>query len=379
MWSGRGGETNFFYQFTTEQRNGYAQPDPFLWNLMQARNDPRRAVYYDGAVDPDAGTQVDFGTVDDPTYPQQIFSADENTLIWAEAAYRTGNQLEALAQLNRYAPPRYRERGEVCAALLRNLLRNTRAVRHTQAWTEYRESVPDLTPTFRRKIPGRLFYDAWNGRPPELPSAQTSRLQRSDPANATDYFGTYAWGSSIGRRCRPSHSANRVRAILLDLFPAGGIKMKTFCQRAFLCGCYSYRTPVSDVALMAPACGAYGGGLAAERIGGAARDDAGRRPHRSPSRRSSSPCCSHASERVEETCTARLHVPLSSGSRFQWKVFRANTVLFSPGSSRGPLVKTVSMMECIRSPERRGRSVRTIADCGVSANPQPYVFPTRDA
>ena len=39
VWSGRGGETNFFYQFVVEQRNGYAQPNAFLWNLMQVRSE----------------------------------------------------------------------------------------------------------------------------------------------------------------------------------------------------------------------------------------------------------------------------------------------------------------------------------------------------
>ena len=36
VWSGRGGETNFFYQFTQEQRNGYAQPDAFLGILVRS-------------------------------------------------------------------------------------------------------------------------------------------------------------------------------------------------------------------------------------------------------------------------------------------------------------------------------------------------------
>ena len=201
VWSGRGGETNFFYQFTQEQRNGYAQPDAFLWNLMQARNDPRRSVYYDGAIDPDVGTQVEFGEVDDPTFSQQIFSADENTLIWAEAAYRSGNQVEALAQLNRYRAANGIPSGaQVGPALLREILteKYIELFVHAQAWTDYRRTCfPNLTPTVAGlKIPGRLFYDALERQTnPSIPSAQDQPTRNeADPANATDDFGNVCLG-----------------------------------------------------------------------------------------------------------------------------------------------------------------------------------------
>ena len=201
VWSGRGGETNFFYQFTQEQRNGYAQPDAFLWNLMETRNDPRRPVYFDGAVDPDVGTQVEFGEVDEPTYEQQIFSADENTLIWAEAAYRTGNQVEALAQLNRYRAANGIAAGaQVGPALLREILteKYIELFVHTQAWTDYRRTCfPNLTPTVvGLKIPGRLFYDALERQTnPSIPSAQDQPTRNeADPANATDDFGSVCLG-----------------------------------------------------------------------------------------------------------------------------------------------------------------------------------------
>jgi hypothetical protein len=201
VWSGRGGETNFFYQFTQEQRNGYAQPDAFLWNLMETRNDPRRPVYYDGAIDPDVGTQVEFGEVDEPTYEQQIFSADENTLIWAEAAYRSGNQVEALTQLNRYRAANGIASGaEVGPALLREILteKYIELFVHTQAWTDYRRTCfPNLTPTVAGlKIPGRLYYDALERQTnPSIPAAQDQPTRNeADPANATDDFGNVCLG-----------------------------------------------------------------------------------------------------------------------------------------------------------------------------------------
>jgi len=201
VWSGRGGETNFFYQFTQEQRNGYAQPDRFLWNLMQARNDPRRPVYFSGAVDPSVGTQVDFGSVADATYPQQIFSADENTLIWAEAAYRTGNQPEALTQLNRYRAANGIATGaEVGPALLREILteKYIELFVHTQAWTDYKRTCfPNFTPVVAgSKIPARLFYDGLERQTnPNIPSAQDQPTRnQADPANATDDFGNVCLG-----------------------------------------------------------------------------------------------------------------------------------------------------------------------------------------
>jgi hypothetical protein len=201
VWSGRGGETNFFYQFVNEQRNGYAQPNEFLWNLMEARNDPRLPVYFDGPVDPDVGTQVDFGDVDDPTYPQPIFSADENTLIWAEAAYRTGNQGEALTQLNRYRAAKGIPTGaESGPALLREILTEKYIALfiNTQAWTDYRRTCfPNLTPTVAGlKIPGRLYYDALERQTnPNIPSAQDQPTRNeADPPNATDDFGNACLG-----------------------------------------------------------------------------------------------------------------------------------------------------------------------------------------
>jgi starch-binding outer membrane protein, SusD/RagB family len=201
VWSGRGGETNLFYQFTQEQRNGYAQPDAFLWNLMQTRNDPRRSIYYAGDVDPDVGTQVEFGDVDEPTYSQPIFAADENTLIWAEAAYRTGNQAEALTQLNRYRVANGLAVGaETGPALLREILTEKYITLfvHTQAWTDYRRTCfPNLTPVVAGlKIPGRLFYDALERQTnPNVPSAQDQPTRNeADPANATDDFGNVCLG-----------------------------------------------------------------------------------------------------------------------------------------------------------------------------------------
>ena len=55
--------------------------------MLIAHNDPRRDVYF--TIDPKSNSPVDFGnSVNDPTFPTNYVSYDENTLIWAEAAYR---------------------------------------------------------------------------------------------------------------------------------------------------------------------------------------------------------------------------------------------------------------------------------------------------
>src|SRR5258705_5507718 len=168
---------------------------------MQARSAPRRPVYYDGPIDPGVGTQVDFGSVDDPTYPQQIFSADENSLIWAEAAYRTGGQAEALTQLNKYRAANGIAAGaQAGPALLREILteKYIELFVHPQAWTDYRRTCfPDLTPTGAGlKIPGRLFFHTQGQQTnPHIPSAQDQpNLNQADPANRTHDFGNVCLG-----------------------------------------------------------------------------------------------------------------------------------------------------------------------------------------
>ncbi|HWL40002.1 MAG TPA: SusD/RagB family nutrient-binding outer membrane lipoprotein [Gemmatimonadaceae bacterium] len=197
VWSAGGGEENLFYQFTNVQRFGYAEPNPFFVSLIESRNDPRESVYLD--ANPNADTP--FGSVDSPDYPQQILSADENTLIWAEAAYRGGDQVEALLQLNRYRAANGIAAGvEVGPALLREILteKYIELFIHPQAFTDYRRTCfPNLTPvTAGQKIPGRLFYDTLERQTnPSIPAATAQPTRNdNDPANATDPFGNVCLG-----------------------------------------------------------------------------------------------------------------------------------------------------------------------------------------
>src|SRR6185437_3012168 len=70
----------------------------FLDSLLKARNDPRDTAYFShtktGAVDWLSDTR------NAPDFQQPYVTYDENTLIWAKAAYRTGDPATALAKLN---------------------------------------------------------------------------------------------------------------------------------------------------------------------------------------------------------------------------------------------------------------------------------------
>ena len=77
-------EQNFYFQFEiTAGRTGYLIADQQFVSLLQTRGDPRRADYFNAAG---RGSARPSGA----DFQQPFITYDENTLIWAEAAYRTG-------------------------------------------------------------------------------------------------------------------------------------------------------------------------------------------------------------------------------------------------------------------------------------------------
>ena len=90
-------ETNFYFQFHGPAgRGGDLSDGIFLDNLLVARGDPRRTQYFSLTGNP-RWLSATRGADD---FQQPYVTYDENTLIWAEAAFRTGNQVVALAKLN---------------------------------------------------------------------------------------------------------------------------------------------------------------------------------------------------------------------------------------------------------------------------------------
>lgn len=164
------GEQNLYYQFDfTTGRGGDLGAGPFLSSLLLARGDTVRAKDYFSYTTSKSGALV-LNDISDArltsNYQQPYVTADENTIIWSEAAFRTGDPATALVQLNReranHGLPAVT--GLTGMALLNEILTEEYIVDFQlgdEAYTLYRRTcTPNLVPaTTAKKIPGRLFYD----------------------------------------------------------------------------------------------------------------------------------------------------------------------------------------------------------------------------
>jgi starch-binding outer membrane protein, SusD/RagB family len=187
VFSGASGEQNFFFQFQSV-RAGYYTPNTFFVNLLKQRNDPRLADYFNS----DQSDLSDERLAAD--YTQPLVTANENLLIWAEAAQRTGNEPDARTQLN--AERTIAGLPAVAGSLSGNaLLAEILTEKYIsnfgsiEVWNDYKRTCfPNLTPTVAgEKIPGRLYYDTnertTNTTIPD-PNSQPFR-NANDPANKT--------------------------------------------------------------------------------------------------------------------------------------------------------------------------------------------------
>lgn len=196
VFSGAANEQNLNYQFNVVQRGGQIGPGPFLYTLMEQRGDPRLATYF-----PDSTTLGDAFTT--ANAPQVFVSANENLLIIAESAYRTGNLGLALSSLNQeqtLAGVPLTPAATTGLDLLREILteKYITLFPNIEVYNDYRRNCfPNLPPLANgRKIPARLLYDA-NERQtnPNIPAAtdQPARNE-ADPASQTDPFGNVCLG-----------------------------------------------------------------------------------------------------------------------------------------------------------------------------------------
>jgi hypothetical protein len=190
VFSGAVNEENLWYQFMVVERAGYIAPNPFLVNLMDTRNDPR----FDDYFNKDGSDLSDERL--DPQFSQPIVTADENSLILAEAALRVGNSSLAASEFNKY-----RARNGLASvnlsgnALLREILteKYIELFQNIEAYNDYKRTcypnVQRADPT--RNMPARLYYDAneTQTNPNLLPSEQQPTRNANDPANDTDPFG----------------------------------------------------------------------------------------------------------------------------------------------------------------------------------------------
>jgi hypothetical protein len=190
------GEQNFWYQFDIVQRAGDMGPGIFLDNLLKARGDPRRNDYFQHNA---ADQPIDLSVARlSPSYPQPYVSYDENTLTWAEAAYRNGDQVTALAKLNEERANHGLAAEAVAGqALLNEILAEKYIVDFQlseQVWRDYtRTCTPNLVPSPAAssspsggKIPGRMLYDVSEiSTDPNYPDDSSIFWNPDDPPNAT--------------------------------------------------------------------------------------------------------------------------------------------------------------------------------------------------
>lgn len=192
--TGKPGEENLWYQFISVQRSGYMAPNQGFGALLKSRNDPRETEYFSKNA---AGKYVDLSSArGDATFSQPIVTWAENQLIWAEAAYRTGDAPTALQKLNEVKAwagvPTVSLSG---AALLREILteKYIALFQSIEAWNDYKRTCfPNVAPAVAGgTIPGRLYYGV-NERQtnPNIPPATSQPANNpNDPVNATDPFG----------------------------------------------------------------------------------------------------------------------------------------------------------------------------------------------
>jgi starch-binding outer membrane protein, SusD/RagB family len=185
------GQQNFYYQFeVTAGRSGYVIPNAGFIALLESRSDPRRAEYFNAK-----GTDLS-AIRKAADFQQPYVTYDENTLIWAEAAYRTGDVPTALAKLNEERA-NHGLPAEVVAgqALLREILTEAYISDFQlglEAFNLYnRTCFPNLVSTGSNgeAIPGRLYYDSHerqtNTSIPQPGTDPNTLRNRDNPPNAT--------------------------------------------------------------------------------------------------------------------------------------------------------------------------------------------------
>jgi hypothetical protein len=194
-FSGGSGEQNFWYQFTVVEREGYWIPNPSFVALVESRDDPRRSDYFDASGSSLSATRLA------ASYAQPLITANDNLLVWAEAAYRTGDEGTAVTQLNAERAlaglPAVSPTGP---ALLQEILteKYIATFQTNEGWNDYKRTCyPNLEPLVAgRVITARLFYDTTERQTNSSipPADQQPARNANDPPNATDPFGSACLG-----------------------------------------------------------------------------------------------------------------------------------------------------------------------------------------
>jgi starch-binding outer membrane protein, SusD/RagB family len=198
------GEANFFFQFDQVNRFGYLAPNPSFVDTLKNRNDPRLNDYVSDDPSLCGNTFCLSEARDAPDFTQPLITANQNLLVWAEAAFRVGNIAEAQAEYNAerdLAGATPNGNGLVGNALLTAILGEKYVVNFEtiEAFNDYKRTCyPNVTPNVAGvKIPARLLYDTGERQTnTSIPSAQDQPTRnQNDPPNAvSDGLGTACLG-----------------------------------------------------------------------------------------------------------------------------------------------------------------------------------------
>jgi starch-binding outer membrane protein, SusD/RagB family len=187
IFSGATNEQNFWYQFAVVQRPGYIAPNPQFVTLLQSRNDPRLHTYFNATL-----TDLNDALLA-PNATQPLVTVNEDLLLWAEAAQRTGDNATALAKLNQAralvglpAEPASLTGQPLLAEIL--IEEYIADFQNIESWNLYlRTCTPNLVPVIAAIVPARLFYDAseQNTNTQIPPPSQQPPRNENDPASKT--------------------------------------------------------------------------------------------------------------------------------------------------------------------------------------------------
>lgn len=204
--SGSAGEQNPWYQFIVIERTGYISAGEHLVELLKARSDPRLQLYYSPGADGVFRGAPPGGTFSDqlsnlstqrlaPAFSQPIVTHGENLLLWAEAAFQTGNTAVALQKLNEaralfgLGPLSPAPTG---ADLFREIMleKYIQLFQNIEVWNDYKRTcIPNLAPAagFGGIIPARAYYPTDERQTNEnIPPPEDQPLRNAnDPAGGT--------------------------------------------------------------------------------------------------------------------------------------------------------------------------------------------------
>ncbi len=203
--AGTAGEENLWFQFTQRERTEYISPGEYLVELMKSRGDPRVSTYFVkgssglflGAA-PGAGYTGELsgltaarGGSGGQASPQPIVTYDENALIIAEAAYKTGDFVTALAKLNEIRTHHGLSAVTLAgSALLEEIMleKYVSLFQSLEVWNDWKRTcIPSLTPALGNAIiPARFFYPTDERQTnTNIPAVSAQPLRNdNDPANA---------------------------------------------------------------------------------------------------------------------------------------------------------------------------------------------------